>query len=216
MKTLLTGTRSPVATPPGLTGPLISLEADEKLARVGAARRTTETELHGLRAERDALVAPRPIVRRDDPTAAGLARAEALVAGAPPPYERVDDTLQKLTSKIAAKEADLADLRQLEERERARVSAAICAEVAPAQQASIDQLVSGLFDYNAGAEAERTLREGLIDAGIGYTLRPIVVHALGMLRDEWSGISLLFRELKEYGLLKPENETRAVAAGWRP
>jgi hypothetical protein len=216
MKTLLTGTRNTVDTLPGLSDPSISLEADEKLARVVAAIRTTETDQHELRAQRDALVAPRPIVSQD-PTAAGLARAEALVAGATPPsFDRVDDTLQKLTSKIAAKEADLADLRQLEARERARVSAAICAEAAPAQRASMDQLVRGLLDYNAGAEAERALREGLIDAGVQYTLRPIVVHALGVLRDEWSGISLQFRELLEYGLLKAEYEQRAIAAGWRP
>jgi hypothetical protein len=196
--------------------PPISLEADEKLARVVAAIRTTETELHALRGQRDALVAPRPTVRQDDQAAATLARAEALVAGAAHPSVRVDDTLQKLTGKIAAKEADLADLRQLEQRERARVSAAICAKAAPSQQASMDQLASGLLEYNAGAEAERALRERLIDAGVQYTLRPIVVHALGVLRDEWSGISLLFRELQEYGLLKAEFETRAIAAGWRP
>jgi hypothetical protein len=60
------------------------------------------------------------------------------------------------------------------------------------------------------------LRDRLIAADVRILFRPIVVHALGLLRDEYSGISLLFRELKEFDLLKAEYERRAIAAGWRP
>ena len=87
---------------------------------------------------------------------------------------------------------------------------------APIQQQAMDQLADGLLTYNDGAEAEWALRDRLIAADVRILFRPIVVHALGLLRDEYSGISLLFRELKEFGLLKAEYERRVIAAGWRP
>jgi hypothetical protein len=125
-------------------------------------------------------------------------------------------TLRQLTVKIAAKEAFPADLRQLEDRERARVSAVINAECAPFQQQATDQLADGLLTYNAAAEAEWALRDRLIAADVRIMFRPITVPALGRLSEEYSGISLLFRELKEYDLLKAEYEKRAITAGWRP
>jgi hypothetical protein len=200
---------------PELRGlPVISLEADEQLTRAIALRCAAERELDELHRQRASLMAPRPV--QTDTTAARLARFDALLRGEEPSDEQAADALPKLMKRIAETQDDLVTLRAGEARERERVSAAINTACAPVHQQAIDQIVDGLLTYNAGADAEWTLRDRMITADVRVVLRPIVLHQLGRLRDEYSNISLVFREIKEYGLLNAEYERRAIAAGWRP
>jgi hypothetical protein len=192
----------------------VSLETDARHVQVAAMLREKATRKRHLQSRRDALLAPRPH-GPEDTTASALARAEALLDGEPHPAGQ-EESAQALLQEIATIDAEIVDLRLLEQREFDRVTAAVNIAASPSQRRGIDQMVDGLLQYNAGAEAERAVRDGLTDAGVRISLRPIVVHELGLLREEYSGISLLVRELKEYDLLSADREKRAIAAGWRP
>lgn len=192
----------------------ISPETDPRLARVAAKRREKEALEHSLRSQLEALTAASR--SPTDGEAIRLARLEALLNGdESAPRQMEEPRRQELKKQLAEAQTDVEDLRQLEQRELARVSHEICAERAPAHRRDANLMAAALLEYNAGAESAQALHEALYEAGIFSSLRPVGIKELGLLRDEYSRISLFFRELKEYGLLDAELEQRALAAGWR-
>lgn len=137
------------------------------------------------------------------------ARAERLLADGvlPLPTDaeiaRLRGDLVTLTDQLAVVRQAIELQRGVVQRERVRVSAAICQRLRPQHRAIVLRIATALEDLGAALEAERTFREALNDADViyGHELRPMPIPALGLLSEPHSALSRWLAEAREAGLL---------------
>jgi hypothetical protein len=94
--------------------------------------------------------------------------------------------------------------RPIVDRERQRVSRAICERLRPRHREIVGAVAAALKDLSAALADERALREELISADVTFVpyLRPMPLESVGTLDDENSRASVWMKDAREHGLIR--------------